>query len=193
VTSADCLSEVREFDSRQGRHWACISTGECCPRTAAIRVRFPSGPLRALVAEELGARLQPASPRCNSGRVLQPISGSAHLGVGPLLQSGRAGCNPLDPDDERRFGISSPRGETATTRRPCRVQSPGSRPCPRAQIATWDSESWRGGATPPGGTNRDRRRRTRPSWRPAAAAAVPCGSAGRSRAALRLPSRRSCP
>jgi hypothetical protein len=195
VTSADCRSVSRRVRFPLEPPRACISTGECCPRTAAIRVRFPSGPRRHSCPSSQVRGCNPRHPGANPGECSITISGSAHLGVGPLLQSGRAGCNPLDPDDLTiHLGISSPRGVTAMTRRTCRVQSPGSRP--PAPVRRSRPEFPKLGEVVqlhPVALNPGRRRRTRSSSRPAAAAAVPCGSAGTPRAAPPPPSRSSCP
>ena len=70
---------------------------------AAMGVRVPPSPplaraSNASVAEQRGMRLQPATPRCDSGRTLHD-SGSAHLEVRSPLHSDRGEFDSLGPDD----------------------------------------------------------------------------------------------
>lgn len=155
VTFARCLRALGQFDSGRDRQLglvvkredaalaprrsgfdslrvhkqirACRSTGGCWLRTPAMPVRFRSGP-RMLAKDVWVHRLAVNQEERVRFSLQAPIDLSHSW---PSSQA--RGCNPRLPrcKSERvlqpTIGISSPRGETAPTMRPCRVRFPGSR------------------------------------------------------------------
>jgi hypothetical protein len=107
VTLPDCLSVLGEFDPRQGR----VSFGPVVQQQDVPLARERYGCDSRLVHF------------CTRGRVARPA-------VATRITAVR--FRPSAPAISR---TSSPRGGTVLTKRPCRVQSPGSGPpCLRAQM-----------------------------------------------------------